>query len=59
MCDLRKLEGVAFRAPDPAPLPKLRVQEMAPFAVTGVDFTGPSYVCSERPSATSVYSHAL
>lgn len=37
----RKLEGAAFRAPDPAPLPKLRVQETAPFAVTGVDFTGP------------------
>ena len=43
----RKLEGAAFRAPDPAPLPKLRVQETAPFAVTGVDFTGPLYVRSE------------
>ena len=43
----QKLEGVAFRAPDPAPLPKLRVQETAPFAVTRVDFTGPLYVRSE------------
>ena len=43
----RKLEGAAFQAPDPAPLPKLRVQETAPFAVTRVDFTGTLYVCSE------------
>ena len=43
----RKLEGAAFRASDPAPLPKLRVQETAPFVVTGVDFTGPLCVCSE------------
>ena len=50
----RKLEGVAFRAPDPAPLPKLRVQETAPFAVTGVDFTGPLYVRSES-SETKCY----
>ena len=50
----RKLEGVAFRAPDPAPLPKLRVQETAPFAVTGVDFTGPLYVRSEN-SETKCY----
>jgi len=41
------LEGAAFRASDPAPLPKLRVQETAPFVVTGVDFTGLLCVCSE------------
>ena len=29
----KKLEGVAFKAPDPAPLPKLRVQESAPFYI--------------------------
>ena len=44
----RKVEGTAFRAPDPAPLPKLRVQEATPFSVTGVDFTGPLYVRSEN-----------
>ena len=44
----RKLEGTAFRAPDPAPLPKLRVQEAPPFAVTGVDFAGPLYVQSDN-----------
>ena len=47
MCYLLKLEGAAFRAPAPTPLPKLRVQETAPFAVTGEDFTGPLYVRSE------------
>lgn len=42
----RKLEGTAYKAPDPAPLPKVRVQEAAPFSVTGVDFTGPLYIRS-------------
>ena len=44
----RKVEGTAFRAPDPAPLPKLRVQETTPFSATGVDFTGSLYVRSEN-----------
>lgn len=33
-----------FRAPDPPPLPKHRVQVTEPFTVTGADFTGPLYV---------------
>ena len=44
----QKLEGAAYRAPDPAPLPKVRVQETPPFAVTGVDFEGPLYVKSDN-----------
>ena len=44
----RKVEETALRAPDPAPLPKLRVQETTPFSVTGVDFTGPLCVRSEN-----------
>ena len=43
----KKLEGAAFKAPDSAPLPKLRIQEKPPFTVTGVDFTGPLNVQSE------------
>ena len=39
-----KLCGSHFRAPDPPPLPKHRVQAMDPFTVTGVDFTGALYV---------------
>ena len=49
----RKVQGTAFRAPDPAPLPKLRVQEAKPFSVTGVDFTGPLYVRSEKGTTKS------
>ena len=49
----RKVQGKAFRAPDPAPLPKLRVQEAIPFSVTGVDFTGPLYVRSENGTTKS------
>ena len=49
----RKVQGKAFRAPDPAPLPKLRVQEAIPFSVAGVDFTGPLYVRSENGTTKS------
>ena len=44
----RKLEGAAYKAPGPAPLPKVRVQETPPFEVTGVDFAGPLYVKSDN-----------
>ena len=33
-----------YRTPDPPPLPKIRVGERRPFAVTGVNFTGALYV---------------
>ena len=36
--------GKPYRAPDPPPLPKVRVAESPPFTVTGVDFTGALYV---------------
>ena len=49
----RKLEGTTFIAPVPAPLPKYRVQEAAPFTVTEVDFTGPLYVRSESGETKS------
>ena len=40
----RKLSGAAYKAPDPPPLPKSRVQDSPPFTTTGVDFTGAMYV---------------
>lgn len=40
----RKLEGTAYNAPDPTPLPKMRTQQSEPFFVTGVDYAGPLYV---------------
>jgi len=36
----RRVCGPAYRAPDPPPLPKMRVDDSPPFTVTGVDFTG-------------------
>jgi len=40
----RKHSGKSYTAPDPAPLPKARMQNAHPFSVTGVDFTGVLYV---------------
>ena len=36
-----------YAAPDPPPLPKMRVQDTQPFTVTGVDFTGALHVRSK------------
>ena len=36
--------GKPYKAPNPPPLPKVRVSESKPFEVTGVDFTGALYV---------------
>ena len=46
--------GKPFRAPDPPPLPKVRVSESPPFTVTGVDFTGALYI-KDRDEETKVY----
>ena len=40
----RKHSGKPYTAPGPAPLPKARLQNVPPFSVTGVDFTGALYV---------------
>ena len=40
-------DGMPYAAPDPPPLPKMRVQDMQPFTVTGVDFTGALHVRSK------------
>ena len=39
-----KVTGKPFPAPDPAPLPQSRMQDVHPFTYTGVDFTGALYV---------------
>ncbi|XP_065911263.1 uncharacterized protein [Dysidea avara] len=49
-----KLMGKPFRAPDPPPLPKVRVSESPPFTVTGMDFTGALYI-KDREEETKVY----
>ena len=48
-----KVNGKPFRIPDPAPLPKARVQVIAPFRVTGVDFTGALYIHSSKGEETA------
>ena len=40
----QKVVGKPYKAPDPPPLIKDRIQETEPFNVTGVDFTGALYV---------------
>ena len=40
-----KLSGRPYKAPDPPPLPKIRIADPTPFSVCGVDFTGALYVC--------------
>ena len=40
----RKQVCQPYAIPDPAPLPKWRVQDATPFSVTGVDFTGGLFV---------------
>jgi hypothetical protein len=44
----KRVDGIPFKAPDPAPLPKIRMQQTIPFSVTGVDYTGPLYVRSNN-----------
>ncbi|XP_053406534.1 uncharacterized protein LOC123530253 [Mercenaria mercenaria] len=47
--------GKPYRAPDPPPLPKIRVEEAPPFSVTGVDFTGVLYVRNETGSESKCF----
>ena len=42
-------------APDPPPLPKARVQDSAPFTVTGVDFTGALHIKQTTGSDMKAY----
>ena len=40
----QRLEGKAYGAPDPPPLPSFRITKDHLFAYTGVDFAGPLYI---------------
>ena len=51
----RKVNGKSYVAPDPPPLPKIRLQEAPPFTVTGVDFTGALLVRDENRILTKAY----
>ena len=43
-CVVCKTSGKAYSKPDPPPLVKSRVNQVNPFVVTGVDFTGALHV---------------
>jgi hypothetical protein len=43
----RKVTGKAYRAPDPPPLPAIRVSDKPPFTITGVDFSGALHLNEE------------
>ena len=46
----RKVTGTSYRQPVTPPLPKCRVTESQPFAITGVDFSGAMNIKSESGS---------
>lgn len=50
----QKVAGRPYKAPDPPPLIKARIQETEPFNVTGVDFTGALYV-REKDGESKAY----
>lgn len=50
----RKHSNKPYTAPDLAPLPKVRIQDVHPLFVTGVDFNGALYV-HHRGEETKVY----
>ncbi|XP_052268234.1 uncharacterized protein LOC127869617 [Dreissena polymorpha] len=50
-----RVTGRPYAAPDPPPLPKVRVSEAPPFSVTGVDFTGALFVKKATGSETKCY----
>ena len=51
----RKTQGKPYEAPDPPPLPKIRVNDEPPFAVTGVDYTGALTVRAKGGSTCKAY----
>jgi len=51
----RRVSGRPYVAPDPPPLPKARVQDSAPFTVTGVDFTGALHIKQTTGSDMKAY----
>ena len=51
----RKVSGQPYSAPDPQPLPKDRLRYSSPFTITGVHFTGASYIKDKDGNKIKVY----
>jgi len=52
----RRHSGQPYNVPETAPLPSVRVQDVPPFTVTGVDFTGAQKRMEKNRRCTSVCS---
>ncbi|XP_053378515.1 uncharacterized protein LOC128548137 [Mercenaria mercenaria] len=50
-----KVNGKSYKAPDPPPLPKYRLEDSPPFTVTGVDFTGALHVKDRHGNQEKAY----
>lgn len=50
-----KISSRPYRAPDPPPLPKDRVNYEYPFSVTGVDYTGALYTKGQNETINKTY----
>ncbi|XP_065911201.1 uncharacterized protein [Dysidea avara] len=51
----RRHGGRPYAALESAPLPRVRVQDVPPFSITGVDFTGALYVKQQNNEENKVY----
>ncbi|XP_052761664.1 uncharacterized protein LOC128204293 [Mya arenaria] len=52
----RRVNGNSYHAPDPPPLPKIRVEDTEPYTATGVDFTCALYVRDKDGQEKKAYS---
>ena len=51
----RKVMGKPYTAPNPPPLPKIRLQEAPPFTATGIDFTGALHIKDKTGTLSKAY----
>ena len=51
----KRVIGKPYRAPDPPPLHKIRLQEAPPFTVTGVDFSGALHIKEKNGTLVKAY----
>ncbi|XP_071177729.1 uncharacterized protein [Mytilus edulis] len=51
----RKINSKPYTAPDPPPVPKVRLLEAPPFTITGVEFTGALYVRDTHDSENKFF----
>ena len=55
----RNMGGRPYTTPESATLSKVRLQDISPFTITGIDFTGAPYVKQCNPPVSKLYSLEL